>query len=88
MEFKLTEKEYDILPTWAYKGWYYGYPDCCVGEFIANAVKGISETKPRKFHGTGYVPCTKCNKKTEKQLLKKIAKNRKHPKPFPNDSEL
>lgn len=70
-------------------GAYFGYPSCCVQEFV-DFVKHLDSGKHidrglRKLTGTGYVPCVKCNEKSEQDLLSEIAKNRAHPEPFPLD---
>lgn len=70
-------------------GLYFGYPQCCIDEFVKGFIAGTGfKRKKRKLNGTGYVPCAACNKKSEKQLLKTIATNRKHAEPFPNQDDL
>lgn len=69
-----------------------GYPICCVETFIEE-VKDLSKLSPersfRKLTGTGYVPCLKCNRKSEEELIEIINKNRKIKSEFPNgDQEL
>jgi hypothetical protein len=79
---------------WAQKlhslGTYFGYPSCCIDEFIAYALDSDNLNRPtrprRQFHGTGYVPCAACDTKSRDALLETIAKNRKHSRPFPDDS--
>lgn len=70
-------------------GRYFGYPDCCIAEFLQRVIKHLNgeKLKPlgRKLSGTGYIPCESCNKKTKAELIAVIAKNRKHSKPFPQD---
>lgn len=69
---------------WTMAGLEYGYPICCIGEFVIHAIKGTSEHREkRKFNGTGYVPCVLCNEKTEAELLAYIAAHRQYKKPFP-----
>lgn len=72
-------------------GIYYGYPMCCIGAFIDRMMdfkdNGYSKTAPRKFHGTGYIPCAVCNNKSEDELLATIARNRRCRKPFPHASD-
>lgn len=62
-------------------GKFYGYPDCCIEEFVILFGKRDSSDK-RKFHGTGYIPCSNCNKKSEAQLLANINAARKCLVPF------
>jgi hypothetical protein len=60
----------------------FGYPQCCIDEFLV-----LDIPRPiRKFNGTGYLPCAKCNEKSEQEMLDIIAKNRTFPLPFPEDS--
>lgn len=70
-------------------GRYFGYPDCCIMEFLeymSTYSKGKTPRREkRKLYGTGYVPCKKCNTKSEEQLLANIDKNREHNKAFPED---
>ena len=64
-------------------GKYYGFPQCCINEFSS----GKSMGKDRVFKGTGFIPCEICNASLEKDyILKKIAQNRIHPLPFPEDN--
>lgn len=70
----------------------YGYPECCIDEFVMTRMDGMSYLMlkhNRKLSGSGYIPCSKCNKKTEQELIQEIAK-RRNPKyaPFPFDVEL
>lgn len=74
---------------WVMKGIEFGYPACCIGEFIITIVKRTySKRDKRKFNGTGFVPCIKCeHKKTKKQILAFIKENRSTElPPFPLDS--
>lgn len=62
---------------WTMLGLQFGYPECCVGEFVIHAVKGTYETRgTRKLNGTGYVPCIKCNELPEEQLIATIESRR------------
>lgn len=60
------------------RGKEYGYPDCCILEFVENMIKmfsGIPNVKPKDFKlkGTGFVPCTSCNNlKSEDMLVAEI----------------
>ena len=65
------------IVKWLRMGMEFGYPPCCIGDFILNAVSGAYATIPRrKLHGTGYVPCAKCDKQTEDELIAIINSNR------------
>jgi hypothetical protein len=65
-------------------GEYFGYPSCCIKEFIKDCNNKITykDRGKRKCHGTGYIPCEKCNTKSIKDIINTINKNRKHDKPF------
>lgn len=67
---------------WSIMGKYYGFPECCVNEFVS----GASMEQTRKFEGTGYIPCKQCNDNVEKdELISYINENRLHPTCFPED---
>lgn len=67
----------NIIPTWVFQGINFGYPECCVGEFVIHIVKNtLDKREKRKLCGTGFVPCTVCNQKTKKELITIINKNR------------
>lgn len=66
-------------------GFYYGFPVCCVNEFVRFMVgHAVLLRTERKLSGTGYIPCVKCNAKTEQELIDTINANRSHPRPFPD----
>lgn len=56
----------------------YGYPECCINEFIMHSnLKTYSKLPNRKLHGTGYRPCLSCNSKySENILIDNVNKNR------------
>jgi hypothetical protein len=64
---------------WQIEGEKYGYPQCCIDEFILWA----GTQGPRKFDGSGYKPCIKCNKKSHEELIEVIKSNRKYHHKFP-----
>ena len=69
-------------------GVYFGYPQCCINEFMGNFRTGAWRNRgTRKLDGTGYIPCVECNKKSVTELKEAIAKHRIHPEPFPKDGE-
>lgn len=69
---------------WSIMGKYYGFPQCCVNEFVSGASMG----QTRKFEGTGYIPCEHCNENVEKdKLITYINENRLHPTCFPEDGD-
>lgn len=74
--------------SWTIQGMEFGYPPCCIGEFIIHTIKGTcKERGTRKLHGTGYVPCVKCDELSEGTLLATIEHLRTFKKAFPDDSE-
>ena len=72
--------------SFQYQGEYYGYPPCCIAEFIKYVILTMAgaavKRDIRQFNGTGYVPCMKCNQKSKKELLAYIETHRKCHKPF------
>lgn len=62
-------------------GKYFGFPECCIQEFI-NRTESLGD-EPFPLRGTGFVPCQCCRKKTEDELVKIINANRYCPAPFP-----
>lgn len=76
-------KEYTLEESWTIRGRYYGFPECCIESFLTlSHVSGPD----RKLDGTGYVPCLKCNEKSEEELIQIINSNRRSPRPFPEDN--
>jgi hypothetical protein len=71
-------------------GKHFGYPKCCIADFIKNIPKRLDKVKieKRAFHGTGFVPCPDCNKVVQQagpeayiEII--INRNRKCPDRFP-----
>lgn len=60
-------------------GKFFGFPECCIKSFYSMEHVGDC----RKLAGTGYIPCLKCNEKTEAELIAVISKNRVCKTPFP-----
>lgn len=74
------------IVSWTIMGLQFGYPPCCVGEFIIHNIRGTWRTrKDRQFYGTGYVPCVKCNELPAEQLLAYINSNRQVETSFPEE---
>jgi hypothetical protein len=65
-------------------GRYYGFPDCCIKEFIERDWSvGLPD---RQLDGTGYIPCKKCNERYSAEgLISRIKLKRICPIPFPNN---
>lgn len=67
------------------QGMEFGYPPCCIGEFIVRSITNThGERPPRKFNGTGFVPCKSCNKRSRESLIEEINARRSFEYPFYN----
>lgn len=70
-------------------GKYFGYPDCCIRQFLNDSINGTYNEPDRNIEGnySGFVPCRKCKAKIEagETTLAGLIKNRAHPQPFPQD---
>lgn len=65
------------VTEWVLQGLEYGYPDCCIGEFVADILTSRFEGRERQLRGSGYVPCETCNKRnTAIQLIKVVNERR------------
>lgn len=69
-----------MIDSYEIFGRYYGFPQCCIDSF--RTMKHVGG-KPRKLTGTGYIPCLKCNEKSEEDLVAEITKLRVCKSPFP-----
>lgn len=83
----LTKSEWFRL-----NGVYYGYPKCCIDNFIAmsgiNFARSARTIEQNKVHqNNGFIPCPVCaaNIVAGKNNLQDLIKNRFCPEPFPND---
>jgi len=74
-----------------YTGNFYGYPKCCINDFIHNHCNNKKPSKQQELAGgyTGFVPCLKCTPKilSGKIELSNLINNRIFEKPFPIDEE-
>lgn len=91
----MEENLYDIdrlKEVWSANGRYYGYPNCCIQEFIKRYIEQYEHTEEQVSvaNGTGFVPCIECTKKiTDGEInLEGLIKNRKHFNEFPNDEMM
>jgi hypothetical protein len=67
-------------------GLFFGYPWCCIVDFMFYwSTDAVRPDEQRPLHGTGYVPCRECAKKSEEELLAIIAARRRCQLPFPAD---
>lgn len=78
----------NYILNWVILGMEFGYPPCCIGEFVIWAIKSdkeIAKRSSRKLCGTGYVPCVKCNEKSDVELIAEINERRSSDlEAFPN----
>lgn len=84
---------------WRVWGKYYGYPQCCIDEMLhfPHTKQGksfgygryITNTSgPRKFDGSGFIPCKSCNKKKLHQLEREVNNNRICSSKFPSNRQF
>lgn len=84
---------------WSEKGKIYGYPECCIKEFVIRAYHNnknpsniirVKRIPGQVSNGTGFIPCSYCSWKilTKKCRLEDLIKNRKFKLPFPNDEMM
>jgi hypothetical protein len=71
-------------------GIYFGYPECCINNFIDDRKKGI-DTKSRNFAGnyTGFVPCKNHLDmiRNGKLKIEDLIQSRICKKPFPDHND-
>ena len=75
-------KFYSCLANAHNNGYYYGFPFCCIEDFVDRTSKSFFIYRIRKFDGLGFVPCKECNKLPRSKLVSYINKNREHDVPF------
>lgn len=78
--------ELDKIGKYLYlHGIYFGFPKCCIKNFIFNVHTGQNKINKNesnknkienKFYGTGYIPCDLCIEKDYTELLNQINRNR------------
>lgn len=69
-------------------GKHFGYPDCCINQFIeTTGALGSSQERVVAADGTGFLPCDKHAKQIldGKIKLEDLIKHRQAKSPFPND---
>jgi len=67
------------------RGEFFGFPQCCIDDFLS---RERAPNESRKFCGTGYIPCPKCNELSEEEIVTNINKRRKCKEPFPEGGHL
>lgn len=71
-------------------GNHFGYPKCCTESFINRMdayaivadIGGQILWDDRQLAGTGFIPCSDCDSKTEEELIVEINSNRLDVHPF------
>jgi hypothetical protein len=88
----LTVNEITYNFKWIKNGLYYGYPVCCIVEFVQRNTKRKFNATPTRKHidlldGNGYIPCDACHCKLASGFsIHKLLRHRKHHQLFPNDT--
>lgn len=82
-EYSMTESEY-----WTRLGKYFGYPDCCIKDFIKH---GSDQTVDQwaVHRGTGFIPCRLHAQDIVEGVysLESLIQNRQHSLPFPFENK-
>ena len=67
-------------------GNYFGYPKCCINQFVKMVLAEKTPTRLQKNIGekTGFIPCSYCSWKilTKKVMLDELVQNRRCKIPF------
>jgi hypothetical protein len=76
---------------WRVWGKWYGYPSCCTDEMLHHYTREVQKeygesNNHRKLIGTGFIPCSKCNKMTIRQIEDKITLDRLSKARFPSSN--
>jgi len=71
------------------KGVYFGYPDCCITDFLSRVGVGWSictDEQKSVLDGHGFIPCHECALKIieGKETLSSLIKDRECKTPYPN----
>lgn len=77
-------------PQWVTYGLFFGFPICCIKDFIETPFDKRKYYKKGKHTGTGYIPCSKCIAPINENwslFQKNIKKRRISPTPFPIDDD-
>lgn len=73
------KNERRLLKQYDFFGRTFGYPECCIESFKAEAFNNhvLINREVRLLDGTGFLPCVQCNEKhTEQSLIALINENR------------
>lgn len=78
--------KYKLMKHYTTLGIYYGYPACCVRDFIKRN-DAPSERQSKASNNTGFIPCPVHTRKilSGKIKIEDLIKDRYHPDKFPKD---
>ena len=72
---------------WKALGKHFGYPECCVDEFLATTCQATKDQFPvGPWHGTGFIPCLRCADSAiafDQFIATRITPQRRCSTPFP-----
>lgn len=94
-EEQLTDQQIrEMLEPWYYTGKFYGYPDCCIDDFVSRIITeeysdGMTEAQHQVHDGTGFIPCHSCATKivNGETTLEGLIQNRQCSNPFPVEED-
>jgi hypothetical protein len=73
---------------WQERGRYYGYPECCIENFVNKVIfRKLSKEQEQVHKNHGFIPCPECAKKVVEGIttLEGLIKDRICKTPFPID---
>ena len=70
------------LDMWDMYGQFYGFPMCCIANFINRPIGSPHLPVDHPFSQTGFVPCPKCLERDYTDLIEEIKSKRFFSKPF------
>ena len=82
MSNKTVNRSWELLNLWLNNGRKFGYPECCINQFLTLAVRPwwyfeLPWYPTRTLKLNGYVPCEKCAKMPRQKLVDDINSRRK-----------
>lgn len=91
----LTEAEIrELIEPWYYTGKFYGYPDCCIDDFVGRIITeefsdGMTKEQDQVHQNLGFIPCHSCAVKiiNGETTLEGLIKNRQCRNPFPVEED-
>lgn len=77
---------------WKALGEYFGFPECCIKEFLETACQSTKDRYPEgPWSGTGFLPCLQCSEKAlefKSFVRDYITPHRVCPTPFPRNGSI